>query len=145
MGLIADVYALRGQRKLAVEVQVPGAIDLDAPDDGFSETRVFNLCDVFRGILVKRAAAEDSSQSSLSGRGLPPNRERYEEEKENGGARRMHRNELDRLTAIELSDSQHLLVAVFGNWPSQVHGSDGRAVFQTLETGHDVRCDRRQA
>ena len=46
IGLVADVDSAGGQGELTVEIQVAGAVDFDAPDDGFGESGVFDLGDV---------------------------------------------------------------------------------------------------
>ena len=63
MRLVADVDAVGGQRKFAVEVEITGRADFDAPDDHLGEARIFELRDAARGVLVDRSTAENSGIS----------------------------------------------------------------------------------
>ena len=73
--LIADINAAGRQRELTIEIQVAGAADFDAPDNGFRESGILDFGDVVGRVLIKRAAAKDPRISGLSRRRLPQERQ----------------------------------------------------------------------
>ena len=65
MRLGSDIGAVRCQRKLAIQIQVANAVDLNAPDDGLGKPRAFDFLDVRRSVFVERPAAENPAEPRL--------------------------------------------------------------------------------
>ena len=65
MSLVANVSAIGDQGEFAVEIQVAIRLDLDIPDNCFSEAGILDLENIVGGVDVKRTAAKDPGKSGL--------------------------------------------------------------------------------